>query len=48
MFMEKKKVLLKKINANKKSNSVKTLQCHCGCQGQFGKAATHGYQGNFL
>lgn len=44
----KSKKVLKKINFGKKNISVKTLQCHCGCQGMLIKAATHGYQGNFM
>lgn len=45
--MKDKKVSLKKINKTNNS-TVRTLECHCGCEGQIGKAATHGYIGNFL
>lgn len=45
--MKDKKVNLKKIN--KVNNStVKTLDCHCGCQGHAVQAVGKGYMGAFL
>ncbi|WP_199535216.1 lachnocin family radical SAM-modified peptide [Roseburia sp. TF10-5] len=45
--MKNNKVTLKKIS--KENNStVRVLTCHCGCEGQAGKAWTHGYLGQYL
>lgn len=45
--MKKNKVNLKKIN--KKDNmTVRTLACHCGCDGKIVSAAGNGYIGRFL
>lgn len=45
--MKNKKVCLKKIN--KVNNStVKTLECHCGCEGKLGSAYSKGYLGSFI
>ena len=45
--MQNKKVILKKVN--KTSNStVRTLDCHCGCEGRLGNAISKGYVGKFL
>ncbi|WP_200801265.1 lachnocin family radical SAM-modified peptide [Clostridium sp. Marseille-P2415] len=45
--MKNKKVSLKKIN--KANNStVRTLACHCGCEGKPGKAYSDGYVGQFF
>lgn len=46
-IMKKNKVNLKKIN--KANNStVRTLACHCGCEGKPVSAAGNGYIGQFL
>lgn len=45
--MTAKKVALKKVNkAN--SSTVKTLDCHCSCEGKPVSAYSKGYVGMFL
>lgn len=45
--MKNKKVSLKKVN--KANNStVRTLGCHCGCQGKPWSAVGDGYMGQYL
>lgn len=43
----KKKINLKKIN-KKDKRTVKTLACHCGCEGKPVSAVGDGYIGQFL
>ncbi|MDR1473267.1 MAG: lachnocin family radical SAM-modified peptide [Lactobacillales bacterium] len=42
------KKIIKKVNNGNKNISVKTLGCHCGCQGKPVSAAGNGYAGRFL
>jgi hypothetical protein len=43
----KKKINLKKIN-KKDKRTVKTLACHCGCEGKPFSAVGDGYMGQYL
>ena len=45
--MKEKKLNLKKINKTNNS-TVRTLDCHCGCEGRIGNAIGKGYLGSFL
>ncbi|WP_207654391.1 lachnocin family radical SAM-modified peptide [Lacrimispora amygdalina] len=45
--MKNKKVSLKKINKTNNS-TVRTLACHCGCQGKPWSAVGDGYLGQYL
>lgn len=45
--MKEKKISLKKISKSEKS-MVRTLACHCNCEGKVLSAAGNGYIGQFL
>lgn len=45
--MKDKVVNLRKINKTNNS-TVRTMDCHCGCEGRIGNAAKKGYIGSFL
>ena len=45
--MQNKKVDLKKVNRTN-SSTVRTLDCHCGCEGRPGQAFMKGYVGSFI
>lgn len=45
--MKKNKICLKKIN-NVNNNTVRTLDCHCGCEGKIGSAYSKGFVGQFF
>lgn len=45
--MQDKKVNLKKVNKTNNS-TVRTLDCHCKCEGKAVKAFANGYIGVFL
>jgi hypothetical protein len=45
--MKDKRVNLKKINKTNNS-TVRTLDCHCGCEGRPGNAVKKGYVGSFI
>lgn len=45
--MQDKKVNLKKVNKTN-SSTVRTLDCHCTCEGRVLQAVTKGYVGSFL
>lgn len=45
--MQNKKVNLKKVNKTNNS-TVRTLDCHCGCEGRVGQAFKKGYVGSFI
>ena len=45
--MQDKKVNLKKVNKTNNS-TVRTLDCHCKCEGKAVKAFSNGYIGVFL
>lgn len=44
----KTKKTIKKVNSGNKNISVKTLACHCGCEGKPISAAGNGYIGRYL
>lgn len=47
VIMKEKKISLKKISKSEKS-MVRTLACHCNCEGKVLSAAGNGYIGQFL